>query len=49
MTQKEILDLLHTVFEILELDLQIEELEKKMKKQDESWQSDKRTPKDPGD
>lgn len=49
MTKREILDLLHTVFEILELDLQIEEYEKELLEEDESRQCDKGAPEDPGD
>lgn len=48
MTKREILDLLHTVFEILELDLQIEEYEKEMLIENESGQCDKGAPEDPG-
>ena len=46
MTQKEIIDLLHTVFEFLELDLQIEEYEKKLLEQNESRQCNKGTSED---
>lgn len=48
MTQREILDILHTVFEFLELDLQIEEYEKDMLEENESGQGNKRTPENPG-
>lgn len=49
MTQREILDVLHTVFEFLELDLQIEEYEKELLEENESGQCDKGTPEDSGD
>lgn len=49
MTQREILDILHTVFDFLELDLQILEYEKELLEEDESGQCNKGTPEDSGD
>ena len=44
MKKNQIIDLLNTAFQILELDILIKECEEKMKKRDESGQCDQGTP-----